>query len=67
MIVLPPLDGAIHVTVALPLPALAVTPLGADGVVHGVTALECSEAGPLPIVVGGGDGEGVAGAVAQPA
>ena len=48
MIVLPPLDGALQLTVALSSPAVAVTLVGAEGVVAGVTAPECSEAGPLP-------------------
>ncbi len=45
---LPPLDGALQVTLADPLPPIAVTPVGAEGVVAGVTALVCSEGGPAP-------------------
>ena len=51
MIGLPPFDGAVQVTDAVPLPAVAVTPVGAAGAVPGttgVTALEAAEAGPVP-------------------
>ena len=44
---LPPVDaGALKVTVALPLPAVALTPAGAPGTVNGVTGLEAP--GPVP-------------------
>ncbi len=48
---LPPLDGAVQVTVALSFPAAAVTPVGAEGAVGavGVTAFEAGEAGPEPL------------------
>lgn len=46
---LPPLvDGGDHETVALALPAAAVTPLGALGAVAGVTAAEGVDDGPVP-------------------
>ena len=49
MSTLPPLlDGAVQLTVALLLPALAVTSLGADGVVAGVTALDGDDVVPAP-------------------
>ena len=44
-------NGAVHVTVAWALPAVAVTPVGAPGAVigaTGVTLLEASDAGPVP-------------------
>ena len=69
MIGLPPFeDGAVHVTVALPFPAVAFTPVGADGAVGavGVTALDGDETGPAPGGVGCLHGEGVAGAAGQP-
>ena len=44
----PLLAGAVHVTVALALPADAVTPVGAPGTVLGVTALDAADAGPAP-------------------
>ena len=50
---LPPLeDGTLHDTDACALPAVALTPVGAPGVVAGVTALEAPEArlGPAPLV-----------------
>ena len=48
VIALPPFGGAVQVTVAFSLPALAVTPVGADGSVGavGVTSFEGSEGGP---------------------
>jgi hypothetical protein len=48
--VLPPLEGAVQVTVADPLPAVAVTPVGAAGTVGatGVTAFDGAEAEPVP-------------------
>ena len=47
---LPPLGGAVQLTVAEPLPATAVTSVGADGavVLVGMTAFDGSEAGPGP-------------------
>ena len=47
---LPPLPGAVQDTVAEPLPAVAVTPVGAPGAVGaaGVTAFDAAEAGPVP-------------------
>jgi hypothetical protein len=45
----PPFEaGAVHDTVAWPLPAVANTPVGAPGTVMGVTLFEAAEAGPLP-------------------
>jgi hypothetical protein len=45
----PPLEaGAVQVTVAWALPAVAVTAVGAPGGPRGVTALEAVEAGPVP-------------------
>ena len=44
-------DGAVHETVALALPAVAVTLVGAPGTVAGmtgVTELEAAEAAPVP-------------------
>jgi hypothetical protein len=49
---LPPLlAGATQLTVALALPATAVTPVGAPGVVSGVTAADAAEAGPVPLAL----------------
>ena len=47
---LPPLPGAVQLTPALPLPAVAVTPVGAAGAVGdvGVTAFDWVDAGPVP-------------------
>ena len=46
---LPPSEaGVVKLTVALALPAFAVTPVGAPGTVAGVTALEGLDAGPVP-------------------
>ena len=46
---LPPLlAGAVQVTVAEALPAVADTPVGAPGTVAGVTAVEAAEAAPVP-------------------
>jgi hypothetical protein len=46
---LPPLDaGAVKVTVALPLPGVALTPVGAPGSAPGVTWLEADDACPVP-------------------
>jgi hypothetical protein len=50
VIALPPvLEGAVQLTVADPLPAVADTPVGAPGRLFGVTALEGDEAGLLPV------------------
>ena len=49
MIAEPPLSaGAVKLTVAWPLPAVAVTPVGASGTVRGVTAFEAADGGPVP-------------------
>src|SRR6478735_7367744 len=56
VIVLPPvLDGAVQLTVAEPLPAVAVTPVGAPGTAGplGVTALDGEEVGPVPFTLVG--------------
>src|SRR6188472_2496104 len=47
---LPPSAGAVHVTVAEPLPARADTPIGAAGAVApaGTTAFDGVDAGPVP-------------------
>jgi len=45
---LPPFAGAVHVTVAEALPAVAVTPVGAAGTVAGVTAAEAVDVAPVP-------------------
>jgi hypothetical protein len=46
---LPPFDkGALKVTVAWVLPAVALTAVGTPGVVYGVTAFEAPEARLLP-------------------
>ena len=47
----PLLAGAVQVTVADPLPAVAVPTVGAPGVVAGTTALDGSDSGPLPTVL----------------
>jgi hypothetical protein len=47
----PPVAGALNVTVACALPAVAVTPVGAPGAVtgaSGVTLFEGADAGPVP-------------------
>src|SRR5665647_3722681 len=44
----PPLAGAVHVTVAVPVPAVAVPIAGAAGSVTGVTTLDRVENGPDP-------------------
>ena len=52
VIIEPPVDdGALQVTVACVLPAVAVTLIGAPGMVAGVTALEAEEAALLPLVL----------------
>ena len=50
---LPPLAGAVQVTVADALPAVAVTFDGAAGTVGaiGVTAFDAADAGPVPIAL----------------
>jgi hypothetical protein len=49
VIAAPPLDaGAVQLTDACPLPAVAVTFVGAPGGAAGVTLLEAVEAGPFP-------------------
>jgi hypothetical protein len=45
---LPPFEGAVQVTTADPAPGVAVTPVGAAGVVAGVTALDGTDSGPVP-------------------
>jgi hypothetical protein len=46
---LPPLDvGGVKLTVAWPLPAVAVTAVGTPGTSAGVTELEGPEGGPVP-------------------
>ena len=47
----PVLDGAVQVTVADPLPAVAATPVGAPGNVAGVTGLDGAEACPVPVAL----------------
>ena len=50
VIVLPPLlAGAVQLTVADALPAVAVTAVGAPGRLFGITALDGEEAGPVPV------------------
>ena len=52
VIALPPLlDGAVQLTVAEPLPAVAVTAVGAPGRRFGVTLLDGDEAGPVPFAL----------------
>jgi hypothetical protein len=49
VIALPPFDaGAVNVTDACALPAVAVPIVGAPGTVAGVTLLEDADAGPVP-------------------
>ena len=49
VMVLPPLPGAVQVTVAEALPAVALTFVGFPGMVFaGVTAFDEAEAGPVP-------------------
>jgi hypothetical protein len=49
---LPPvLVGAVQLTVAARLPAVAVTPVGAPGNVLGVTAFDGADAGPVPVAL----------------
>ena len=48
----PPLEaGAVQVTVAEALPAVAVPMVGAPGVVAGVTALEAADWAPVPTLL----------------
>ena len=47
---LPLFDGAIKLTVALPLPCIADTFVGAPGTVLGVTEFDGADAGPVPPV-----------------
>ena len=52
VIALPPLDGAVHVTVACVLPGLAFTAVGAAGAVGagtGVTGDDATDAAPVPV------------------
>lgn len=50
MIVDPPFDaGGVKVTVACPMPAVAVPIVGAPGTAAGVTLLEGADAGPSPV------------------
>ena len=53
MIGLPPFDGAVHDTVALAFPAVAVTLVGAAGAVGavGVTGAEAVDSGPVPMTL----------------
>ena len=54
MIGLPPSGGAVQVTVAEALPAVAVTPVGAEGAVAaacGVTELDGADAGLVPMAL----------------
>ena len=53
MIGLPPLEGAVHDTVALPFPATALTPVGAPGAAcaWGVTALDGADAALVPTLL----------------
>ena len=52
MIVEPPLDaGAVHWTRAVPLPGVAVTLVGAPGVVRGVAGVEAVEGVEVPAVL----------------
>jgi hypothetical protein len=45
----PPFEaGAVQLTLACALPAVAETAVGAPGTVAGVTLLDADEAGPLP-------------------
>jgi hypothetical protein len=45
------LTGAVKLTVAWPLPAVAVTLVGAAGIATGVTLLDGTEAALLPVVL----------------
>jgi hypothetical protein len=49
---LPPFEtGAVNLTVAWALPAVAVTPLGTPGTVAGFTLFERVDDGPVPITL----------------
>ena len=49
LIAAPPSDaGAVHDTVACPLPHVTDTPVGAPGTVAGTTALDAPDAEPVP-------------------
>ena len=48
MITAPPLDGAVHETVADESPNAPTTPVGAPGTVEGTTAELAVEAAPVP-------------------
>jgi hypothetical protein len=47
----PSLVGAVQVTEAEALPAVADTPVGAPGTFAGVTAVEAAEAAPVPLAL----------------
>ena len=47
---LPPLFAAVHVTTAELLAGVAVTPVGADGTVYGLTALVVNESWPSALI-----------------
>ena len=51
--VLPPFEGAVHDTVALALPATALTPVGAPGAACacGVTALDAADGALVPTLL----------------
>jgi hypothetical protein len=44
----PSLAGAVHDTAAWAFPAVPLTPVGAPGTVHGVTAAEAADAAEVP-------------------
>jgi hypothetical protein len=48
VIALPPVGGAVHVTVAWPVPAVATTFVGAPGTESGVTETEGIDTTPVP-------------------
>jgi hypothetical protein len=48
VIALPPLEDAVQLTTAEPLPAVAVTAVGAAGGPAGATAVDCDEGRPVP-------------------
>ena len=49
LIAAPPSDaGAVHDTVACPLPLVPDTPVGTPGTVAGTTALDAADAEPVP-------------------
>ena len=52
MIADPPVEaGAVHDTEDVVSPAVAATPVGAPGVVYGVTADDADDAGPVPTLL----------------